>query len=262
MRLRLALFAAARAGVTQASYNWYYVDYLTSVNGSYWTQNGSLSSSSNGTTSTTAGSLIYTQPAPTYPNDYQVQSYINLPSGVNGGSYGVMLRATGNALWNPPSSAQGSFYVVEIQNPAWTNGSCSATLALTKSVNGSVTTLYSAASWCATSFALVATINGSNILLDINGQYIAWVVDSDIASGQPGINIHGAPANGGTMGLTVLGPGDKTAPNAIDRNNLSTSSYPRRVDMQWKGASDNVDGSGLTVYRIYRDGALGCVGSC
>jgi len=254
---KLALLAlVASVATAQVSYNWYSVDYMTPFYGPNWTQNGSLTSTSSGTTSTTAGSLISTVTAPTYPNDYQIQSYINLPSGVNGGNYGIMFRATTNALWNPPSTAQGSFYIAEIQNPTWTGSSCSATLVLTKSVSGVVTTLYSAATWCSTSFALMVTTNGSNILLDQNGQYIAWVNDSSLASGQPGLSVRGVPSNGGQLGLMVLGPGDKTAPNPIDIHNLSTSSYPNRVDMQWKGSSDNVGGAGLTLYRVYRGGAL------
>jgi len=240
------------ANVVQATYNWYYTDGLTSINGSYWTQNGSLTAGSTGVTTTTAGSLVSGVTAPTYPNDYQVNATINLPGNTSGGYYGILLRATSNGMMSA-SSTQGSFYLLELQNPTFSNGTCSAVLALQKVVSGVPTTLYSGATWCSSSFTIGATISGSGLMLFANRTFVASINDtsSPITSGQPGINVRSAPA-GNTIGVTMLGVADKVAPNSIDRNNIATSSYPNRIDMQWKGAADDANGSGLAITIIYR----------
>ena len=81
---------------------------MTSAN-SAWTQNGSVTYTGTGITSSSGGSLVSTQTAPVFANDYQVQATINLPGNTSGGNYGVMLRASSNA-----GSGQGSYYLVEI----------------------------------------------------------------------------------------------------------------------------------------------------
>ena len=65
---------------------------------------------------------------------------------IGGGNYSLYLRATQDALAGP--AASGSYYVVELQNPVFTNGICSATLAAYKRQNGVVTALTSFALGC------------------------------------------------------------------------------------------------------------------
>jgi hypothetical protein len=89
------------------------------INTTNWYQNGSLSAGSNGITSSTAGSLVSKVTAPTYPNDYMVEANISLPGNTSGGNYGIMFRASANALASP---ATGSFYLAEIQNPTFSGG--------------------------------------------------------------------------------------------------------------------------------------------
>ena len=67
---RIALLMLAAAGLAQAGYNWYYSDALTSAN-SAWTQNGSVTYTGTGITSSSGGSLVSTQTAPVFANDYQ-----------------------------------------------------------------------------------------------------------------------------------------------------------------------------------------------
>ena len=248
--LPVVLMLMVVAGQAWGAYNWYYTDALTSVNGTYWTQNGSISAGFAGITSSSAGSLVSKVTAPNYPNDYQVNATINLPNNTSGGNYGVMFRATSNALMS--SAGQGTFYLLELQNPTFSNGTCSATLAFYKVVGGISTQLYSGASWCSSSFTIGATVLNGGMVLFLNHTFVTSMPDSSpITTGQPGVNIRNAPA-GNTIGLTSLGAADVTPPGTIDMNNMSTSSYPNRIDMQWKGVADNTDGSGIAITIIYR----------
>jgi len=122
--------------LAHAAYTPYLNDPLTSINPTNWYQNGTLSAGAAGITSATSGALISRLSPSTTPNDYLAQATINLPSGTNGGNHGIMFRATTNA--QAPST--GSFYLLELQNPTWTGGACSAGLVLQKSVSGTVTT--------------------------------------------------------------------------------------------------------------------------
>ena len=242
-------------GLAYAAYTPYYSDNLTS-NGGSWSQNGSVSFGSAGMSSSSGGGLVTGNYPSSYVNDYQVQATIQLPGNTSGGYYGVMFRATSNAYaaGTTGATAQGTFYLAEIQNPTFdSNGNCSATLALNRVINGSVTLLYSGATWCANSFTLGVAVNGSTIVLLQNGYFVTWTTDSGIASGQPGVNVRGAPG-GNTIGFTWLGPADKTAPNTIDPHNISATSYSDRIDFQWKAPSDNVDGSGLLLVEVFRNG--------
>ena len=222
-------------GLAYAAYTPYYSDNLTS-NGGSWSQNGSVSFGSAGMSSSSGGGLVTGNYPSSYVNDYQVQATIQLPGNTSGGYYGVMFRATSNAYaaGTTGATAQGTFYLAEIQNPTFdSNGNCSATLALNRVINGSVTLLYSGATWCANSFTLGVAVNGSTIVLLQNGYFVTWTTDSGIASGQPGVNVRGAPG-GNTIGFTWLGPADKTAPNTIDPHNISATSYsdPHRLPME------------------------------
>ena len=109
--LAFLVLVLATASLVHGAYNWYYTDPLTSINGAYWTQNGSLTASSAGITSSSAGSLVSTVGAPSYPNDYQVNATINLPNNTGGGSYGIMFRATSNAS---TVGSFSSFYLLEL----------------------------------------------------------------------------------------------------------------------------------------------------
>ena len=248
LALPVVLILLAVAGQAWGAYNWYYTDALTSVNPTYWTQNGSVTAGSTGITSATTGSLISTVSAPSYPNDYQVNATINLPNNTSGGNYGIMFRATSNAS---TIGSFSSFYLLEVQNPVFSNGTCTATLVLQRWINGAVATLYSGTSWCSSSFTIGVTVSGSGMVLFVNRQFVTSTGDTGIATGQPGVSVRNAPA-GNTIGLTSLGVADKTPPNSVDRNNIWTSSYSNRIDMQWKGAADDADGSGIAITIIYR----------
>ncbi|HXI43336.1 MAG TPA: hypothetical protein VNH83_25370, partial [Bryobacteraceae bacterium] len=132
----LLLLAAAVFG----GYTYYYTDALTSINGTNWTQNGSLTATSGGLTSTTAngGSLIYIPVQQINPNGYEVKTTLTLSSTAGGGTYVTYLRATSNAISGP--APNGTYYSVELQDPTGTPTG-SATLSVYKRVSGVITTL-------------------------------------------------------------------------------------------------------------------------
>jgi hypothetical protein len=255
MQLKHAPLAAlaflASQGLALAVYTPFANDPLTSINPTNWYQNGTLSAGSTGITSATAGSIVW-RTVPSTPNDDLATATINIPSGTNGGNYGVLVRATSNANYSS-SAATGSFYLLEIQNPTWTSGTCSAGIAFSKSVSGSMTTLFSGTTWCATQFTVTLVVHGGNMNIFVNRNFINSFADSSIATGQPGLNVRGAPA-GSTMSLAMFYPADYTAPASINMANLATSSYPYRIDMQWQAPSDGPDGSGLALTIVYRNG--------
>ena len=138
---KLAFLLAAPALL--AVYQYYYTDPLTSIDGSRWWQNGSLTADSSGlgAPTTNGGSLISKVAVPDGTSQYEVAATLRLTA--SGGAYSLYLRGTQDALAGP--AASGSYYVVEVQNPTFTNGICSATLAVYKRQNGVVTALTSMA---------------------------------------------------------------------------------------------------------------------
>ena len=132
-------FMLGLAGLANAQYNPYFSDQLTTSNSGNWQQNGSLTYGSSGITSSSAGAVVSKVTVPTYPNDYLVEANVILTANTNGGNFGVMARASSNALSNP---ATGSFYMLELQSPTWSGRyACSATLAMIKVVSGVWSTL-------------------------------------------------------------------------------------------------------------------------
>jgi RHS repeat-associated protein len=244
------LLLLVTAKLAHAAYVAYVSDPLTSINSTNWYSNGSLTASSAGITSSSAGSLVSKATAPTYPNDYLVTATINLPSNTSGGNYGVMARATSNAMLSL-TVATGSFYMLEVQNPTFSGGTCSATLSLERSVPGSIVALSSSVIACSNSFTITLVVSGSTLIWYVNNLFVNSMTDTSLASGAPGLNVRAAPA-GNTMSAANLFPGDHTAPNAIDPHNISTTSYPNRIDFQWKAPADDANGSGIALYLIYR----------
>ncbi len=112
--------AALLAVVAAAYYTNYYEDSFSSIDGTKWYLNGTLSAGSSGLTSTGTGSLISKVAVPGGTSDYQVFTALNLPTG--GGTCYHYLRASTDALSG--SSPSGSFYSVELRNPTWVGAAC------------------------------------------------------------------------------------------------------------------------------------------
>ena len=48
---------------------------------------------------------------------------------------------------------------------------------------------------------------------------------------------------------------DRGAPSSVDPQSIGSSVFPNRVDLQWQGAADDLNGVGVWFYWVYRDGA-------
>lgn len=133
------------------AYQYYYTDSLTSVNSSNWWTNGVVTPTAAGLTANTAtgGALISKIAVPDGTSEYEVAATLHIP--VSGGTYSLYLRATADAQAGPVGqyyNGTGSFYVMEVDNPTWSNGICTATLNALKRVNNTVTLLSSTTIAC------------------------------------------------------------------------------------------------------------------
>ncbi len=149
------------AGTAFAFYQDYYYDYMTTIDSTKWYQNGSLTPTSQGLTSTSddGGSLISKVAVPDGSSDYQLFGDLIMPTG--GGTYYLYLRASSDARSGP--NPTGSFYSVELQNPAWNGGTCTATLAIQKRVGGVLTLLGQTAVPCSADTNYMAIVRGDRI---------------------------------------------------------------------------------------------------
>jgi len=150
------LFLGFLAATTLVAYQDYYQDSLTSIDPTKWYQNGSLTPTAQGLTSTSVngGSLISKIAVPDGTSDYQVFSSLTIGA-TGGGTYYQYLRASTDAMSGP--SPSGTFWSVELRDPAWNGSVCSATLAVQKRVGGILTLLGSTTvpCWSYTNFMSV-----------------------------------------------------------------------------------------------------------
>src|SRR5579885_1725773 len=98
------------------------------------------------------------------------------------------------------------------------------------------------------------SLPGNAIALYLNDISYGWITDTSIAAGQPGIAVGQTPA-GNSISNVSLGPLDRLAPASVNLQSLATAVYPNEVDMQWQGVSDDTNGTGISGYVVYRNGA-------
>ena len=135
------LLALATGTGVRASYTYYDSDSFQPINANNWTVNGTISGNAGLTSSSaTGGSVISSVAVPGTPNEYEVKATISLKG--SGGDYDLYLRASNDALHGP--SPAGTYYVVELDNPSFLDGGCTANLTLYKRVSGVITALPSA----------------------------------------------------------------------------------------------------------------------
>jgi hypothetical protein len=231
-------------------YQYYYTDALTSINGSNWTQNGTLSATPAGLTSaaTSGGSLISKVAVPDGTADYEVSATLNLQQ--TGGTYSLFMRATTDAQSGP--AARGTYYVADLQYPIVNGASCTATLAVYKTINGVVTSLANTTVVCAQTTTIRMTRNSAaRIEVFVNRLLYTLVYANEITTGMAGVGVRAAPA-ANTISLVQLGPQDRVSPSPVDGSSIAVSALPNRVDMQWQGAADDPNGTGIATYQVYR----------
>jgi hypothetical protein len=252
-RRPVVLLLLVMAFSLHAQYTYYYTDSLTSISGK-WNQNGSVTASSSGltATSTSGGSLIYSGTMPGPAGEYEVAMTLTLTA--SGGTYVSYLNASSNALSGPSNA--GTYYDVELQNPTFSGGTCSATLALNKNGSGGVSTLTSTTVSCHSGMVIraVHTIS-SQLIVYVDNVTFLYAGDSELTSGQPGVGARGT-TSGNSIALARLGQLDTVAPNSFDSSLIGTSSFSNRVDLQSPGVSDNAGGTGIMSYQITKNGVL------
>ncbi|MEO8130980.1 MAG: hypothetical protein ABI822_28030, partial [Bryobacteraceae bacterium] len=184
--------------------------------------------------------------------EHEVKATLNLTA--NGGSVNLMLRASDNAIAG--TSAQGSFYTAEIQNPVVTATSCTATLLQRKYVNSVWTNLSVTAVACRPQMEVRAVMfSTGQMMVFFDNYFQQTVTDTEIASGRPGIGGYGMPV-GNSVTKIEMGPIDHVAPFGVDVSTVGTSASSNYIDLQWRGASDDANGIGVWRYYVLRGGTI------
>lgn len=252
MKCKLAVLLLALAAQLPAAYQYFYTDYLTSIDPVYgpWQVNGSVSPTSAGLSAPSAngGSLIWRTVIPDPAMYYEVQMTIHLAQ--SGGTYVAYLSASLDALSGP--SPQGTYAAVEVQNPTFTGGQCSANLVVSQRVNGIVTVLSSSVIACRDGMKVRAVWRNGPIRVTVDeGFFSAWVDSAVGTVGRPGV---GARETTGLnhVRLVELGPADLTAPNAPAASSILSSLTGHCVYLHWLPASDDANGRGVVGYGVWR----------
>ena len=236
------------AGTCFAAYQYTLNDPLTTIY-SWWTRNGSVTATSIGltTSSSSGGSLIYTNNVYT---DEELKVTLNMAA--SGGSYVAYVRATTNAWLG--TSAQGTFYAVEVQNPTFTPSGCAATLLVWKNKSGLLSQLASSSVPCRNGMELRAIMISSTlqVLVD-NVSYVSLTV-SGITSGRLGVGEYNVTPSGNSISLVSFGAIDRIAPSVPALQSAATLVLPNRIDVQWPGTPDDPNGIGVGSYVITRNG--------
>ncbi|MCW5980888.1 MAG: hypothetical protein KIT09_22595 [Bryobacteraceae bacterium] len=60
------------------------------------------------------------------------------------------------------------------------------------------------------------------------------------------------PGRDSSISQAALGPRDRAAPNPVDLASVAVAAFPNRVDLRWQGVTDDVNGTGVYQYTVYR----------
>ena len=249
---RLAILLCCSFAAANAAYVYDYANLLNPYTAGQWTANGTYSAATGMFTSsaTNGGSLIFNSTVPGPAGTYEVRTTLTLAS--SGGNYYSYLRATSNSL--AATGNTGTYYALQVANPTFSGGGCSATANLLKSVTGTVTIMWSGAISCHSGMVVRLVMAQSHIIfLYVDNLYVVAISDSSIAAGQPGIGVSSAPAGNGITAADI-GHLDTVAPGAFNSQLIGTSVFSNRVDIQWPGIVDDANGTGIMEYQVIRSG--------
>ena len=255
-----------------APYQYFVSDPMTAANPALWGLNGSATVTAGGIVADGGyggGSAISQAAIPDGTNDYEVRATVHLTNPIGNGhhSYSVLARASANAMSGQnqqPLAGQGTFYAFTMADPWWNTDGCSATMYLSKMVNGAVTVLSQFPFPCHDGMTMGMVVRdvpgaGTQITLSVDSVYTSTVTDSSspITSGKPGVSL--MPAAGTTISKVEIGAVDRVAPGVVSGGGVSA--FANRVELQWQAAADDNGGSGVVGYRISRGGVyLGTAG--
>ena len=225
-----------------AAYTYYYTE--TTPDPSKWTTNGDV-------TTATGGSKISNLAVPDGTGYYEIKTVLNIKS--SGGTYITYIRASNDAL-NSPTVANGTYYSVELQDVTVNGTSCSGNFAIYKTIAGSVSYVAGAPFPCKDGMTWRTTQAQGYFFIWNDLGLFYYIVDSDIAAGQPGFgarNLNTAAGNG--FASVSLGLYDTTPWTGINTASIATSVAANEVDFQWQNA---VSAVGICGYQTYRDGTF------
>ena len=201
----------------------------------------------NGTFGNPGGSLISKVPIPDGTAEYEIRSdfTLNALPGVAGGTFGHHVRSTSNA-----STATGSSFLTELQNPTFSaNGlSCSATLTGYEIINTAVTTIFQYTVPCAQTMYMRTVVYGSSVITMINGQIYGGT--TQLTSGSAGVSAHNV-ASGNSFSNISIYTRSHDVPAPVSTSTVGTSSFPNKVDFQWTEPTDTTL-VGITQHYINR----------
>jgi hypothetical protein len=236
-----------------AGYSYYLSNVLPSFRAEDWTVAGDANITSEGLTSATpAGAALISRLAvPDSTSDYEVRAALNLKE--SDGVYSIYLEASPDAMAGP--SAAGSFYALELQNPTFSAQGCTATVAISKRSSDTVTELHSQSIACHDGLELRAVRAAGRIGLWVDHAKVAMLDDSEVAAGQPGVGVRGAP-EANSLAAVSLGQLDRLAPGPLLPADVQVSAFSNRVELQWPRVTDDPNGTGVGLYTVARDGKV------
>jgi hypothetical protein len=248
----VALLASARL---EAAYTYWLTDFWNTYNAANWDLTAPATASSDGfySQSTPDGVAILKPALPhATPNDYEVKAKLKLPN--SGGSYILYLRASSDARINVPNgSPTGNFIAIELKNPTYTNGVCSAAFNAWRGQGGSLTTLFATSVPCWDGMEVRAVARGNWIRVFVNEINYMSIQDLVQFVGKPGLGGFDMPA-GNAIRSVELGAPDVVDPNALPQSAFATAVFDQRVEIQWTPATDDANGSGIYGYKYFRNG--------
>ena len=240
---------------SSTGYTYYYSELYSSspytFNAANWTKNGSIGGGNLWGltfTSSSGGSLISKVPVGG-PSSTQYEVNMTLTLNSSGGVYVEYLRATSNAL-----TGTGSYFSVELQNPTFnSSGACTATLAGYQSINSVVTQLWATPVACHDGMQVRTALAGNSAQITVDNNPYTAAFSSQLSSGMPGIGGRSMP-NGNAVSMVELGPHDAIAPSPVNANTFTPWITPGMVHVEWQGAVDDPNGTGVAYYWIARVG--------
>ncbi len=255
---RLVLLASLCLAPGFAAYTYDYASLLNPYNGGNWSATGTNSVSTNFYTSSASngGSLLFGPGLPSPSNSYEVRTTLTLTA--SGGHYITYLRASSGSLLG---TGVGTFYAVEVANPTFSGGSCSATLNIYKRTGSASNPVSSGGISCSNGMVIRAVVVNFNVVaVYINNVFWTswgWGDNSPITAGEPGVGVSGAPSSNAISTIDI-GHQDTVAPNPLNSSAIGTSSFPTHVDIQFPGDVDDPVGTGIAYYQFFRCTGTNC----
>jgi hypothetical protein len=229
----------------------------TGPNSGNWTVNNSYQASADGIYSSTSQgfSAISTVGVPDGSHSYEVKTSVKVSADMFTPIYVHYLRASADALASYPGA--GTYYAVQAIPSLYAGGACSMGIYVTQRVNGSVTSLGYVTTGCAATFTMQSVMTADDkILVYVNGSLVMGPIAAGaIATGKPGFGGSQMPA-GSAIQSVALGRVDRAAPGTISTNLVRSFPLWNTIDLEWPGALDDADGTGVYRYVVSRNGTV------